>query len=241
MGLDAVELILRVEDKFAISIDDDEAAKASTVGDLYNIVLSKLDVTPGCLTSKAFYLTRRALIECLGLPRRSIHPGTALSQFLPDETRQSQWQSIQERIGLATPSLRVPAALKQAFYKGAFFISSGIAATLCIACLWRGWFAASVIVLSVVLWVALSIASMSIAKRLLSPKLATELPADTAGELARVVLSMNYQHFAPPEAPAKPTNEEIWKRLVDIIQDQLQIDREEIVPNARFVDDLGVD
>ncbi|MGD0631828.1 MAG: hypothetical protein ABR987_21055, partial [Terracidiphilus sp.] len=60
MGLDSVELVLRTEDEFSIILSDDEAASAITVGDLYNLVLSKLDVTPGCLTSKAFYATRRA-------------------------------------------------------------------------------------------------------------------------------------------------------------------------------------
>ena len=73
-----------------------------------------------------------------------------------------------------------------------------------------------------------------------STSLATELPADTAGELARVVLSLNHEHFAAPEAAAKITNEDIWRRIVDIVCDQLQVDRAEVVPNARFVDDLGV-
>ena len=46
MGLDAVELILRTEDEFGITIADDEAETASTVGRLYEIILSKLDLTP---------------------------------------------------------------------------------------------------------------------------------------------------------------------------------------------------
>jgi acyl carrier protein len=38
MGLDSVELIVRVEKTFQISIPDKEAEKIVTVGDLYNIV-----------------------------------------------------------------------------------------------------------------------------------------------------------------------------------------------------------
>ena len=34
MGLDAVELVMPVEEKFNISITDEEASKALTVGDL---------------------------------------------------------------------------------------------------------------------------------------------------------------------------------------------------------------
>ena len=63
MGLDAVELVMRTEDEFSITLSDEEAAAAVTVGDLYRTVLAKLDVTPGCLTSKAFYNTRRAIVD----------------------------------------------------------------------------------------------------------------------------------------------------------------------------------
>ena len=42
MGLDIVELIVRVEEVFQIHIADQEANSVSTVGDLYNLVLGKL-------------------------------------------------------------------------------------------------------------------------------------------------------------------------------------------------------
>jgi len=46
MGLDAVEIILRTEELFAISIADDEAEAVRTVGDLYGLICSKLNLTP---------------------------------------------------------------------------------------------------------------------------------------------------------------------------------------------------
>jgi hypothetical protein len=46
MGLDAVELVLRTEEFFVISIGDDEAASVRTVGDFYNLICTKLDVLP---------------------------------------------------------------------------------------------------------------------------------------------------------------------------------------------------
>jgi hypothetical protein len=45
MGLDAVELVLRTEEFFVISIGDDEAASVRTVGDFYNLICTKLDVS----------------------------------------------------------------------------------------------------------------------------------------------------------------------------------------------------
>jgi hypothetical protein len=46
MGLDAVEIILRTEELFVITVEDDEAAAVRTVGDFYNVICSKLNVTP---------------------------------------------------------------------------------------------------------------------------------------------------------------------------------------------------
>ncbi|HZB89492.1 MAG TPA: hypothetical protein VE291_12580 [Terracidiphilus sp.] len=241
MGLDSVEIVLRTEDEFSITISDDEAAGSITVGKLYDLILSKLDTTPGCLSSKAFYLTRRALVSSLGVQRRSIRPATPLSPLLPDETRRTQWGQLRRHLGMPTPPLRIPADLKQDLYKRTFFVSSVIAAVLCALALWFGWSTIPVFIISAVLWVALSIGCMSLAERLAAPALATELPVDTAGELARVVLSLNYEHFVSSGISTKPTDEDIWRRLVDILCDQLQVSRDEVVPNAHFADDLGVD
>ncbi len=46
MGLDAVEIVLRTEQLFAISFTDEEAASVRTVGDFYTLICSKLNVPP---------------------------------------------------------------------------------------------------------------------------------------------------------------------------------------------------
>jgi hypothetical protein len=46
MGLDAVEIILRVEELFSIEIGDEEAAKVETVGQFYELICSKLRLPP---------------------------------------------------------------------------------------------------------------------------------------------------------------------------------------------------
>jgi acyl carrier protein len=240
MGLDAVELVMRTEDEFSITVSDDEAATALTVGEFYRVVLAKLDVSPGCLTSKAFYTTRRALVDALGVPRRSIRPSTRLSPLLPDETRKEQWELIKCSLGLSMPGLRIHGDLKQDIYKRTFFFGSLLAILACIIGLSLGWHGLVVFPLAFVLWIALAIASLPVVERLSIPRYASELPADTAGELAQVVLSLNQDRFQPTNGTVEQTNEDVWRRLVDIICDQLQVAREEVVPNARFVDDLGV-
>ena len=43
MGLDSVELILRIEEEFDVEIADDEASAIVTVGDLYKCLVKKWD------------------------------------------------------------------------------------------------------------------------------------------------------------------------------------------------------
>ena len=44
MGLDTVEIVLRTEEVFGVSLPDEECGKIVTVGDLYRAVLQKLDL-----------------------------------------------------------------------------------------------------------------------------------------------------------------------------------------------------
>jgi hypothetical protein len=46
MGLDAVEIILRAEELFNIEIGDEEASTIETVGDFYELICSKLQLSP---------------------------------------------------------------------------------------------------------------------------------------------------------------------------------------------------
>ena len=94
VGLDAIEIVISTEEFFGIAIEDEEAAAARTVGDLYRLVCSKLELQamPSPLTSetlpkvtekeKVFFVLGQAftpaaptrgsavvLTECMGLPR----------------------------------------------------------------------------------------------------------------------------------------------------------------------------
>jgi len=45
MGLDTVEIVLRTEEVFGISLPDEECAQIITVGDLYRAILTKLNLS----------------------------------------------------------------------------------------------------------------------------------------------------------------------------------------------------
>ena len=101
MGLDSVELIMAVEEKFGIEITDKEAGEIRTVGDMHQVVVGKLSLTDKslCWTQKAFYLLRRNAISLFGVARHSFTPDTKLGSFIPKQHRRQHWLKFQSSVG----------------------------------------------------------------------------------------------------------------------------------------------
>ena len=80
---------MEIEDVFDIQLEDAEAEKMRTPGDLIESVLSKVsraDVTV-CLTQRAFNLLRKALLRALPLKRRQIAPAVPLGDLVAKNAR----------------------------------------------------------------------------------------------------------------------------------------------------------
>ncbi len=107
MGLDIVELGLAVEHAFEIALPDEEASKVVTVGDLYTLVLSKVNglSSPRCLTSAAFYQTRRAIMEALGVERIPIPVSLGCYSLLATPLMTDGSPEVVLRIKNSLPSL----------------------------------------------------------------------------------------------------------------------------------------
>ena len=92
---------------------------------------------------------------------------------------------------------------------------------------------------------ALILVSAIIMLPILTRPLKGHVPSDCTRvrSSVRSLLRLNFGKLAKEEGPrAAGWNErELWEMLCDSIQDQLGVSREEIVPDARFVKDLGVD
>ena len=78
MGLDSVELVMEVEDRFGIKIEDEEATKICTVGDMFRIVREKVQHS----SDEQLWESLRGLIaEELRVPVQEIRPE---SRFVED-------------------------------------------------------------------------------------------------------------------------------------------------------------
>ncbi|MBL0161973.1 MAG: hypothetical protein IPP47_33690 [Bryobacterales bacterium] len=233
MGLDIVELFLAVEGKFQIHITDEEASDAFTVGALHQLVVGKLQLTDvqRCLTSVAFYRLRRAFVDVLSVQRRQIRPETPLEPLLPIQRRRALWTAIEHRMALKMPNLHYPRR-----------IDWGLTA-LCVPAaltpvpfLQTGGYTVPLLLVLPMLGYALAHGLL----RLVS-QLAVEFPSGivTVGDLARDVLARNYAVLV--ESTGGWTSQAVYDVLVDVIVRQTGVDRAQITPEARLLDDLGID
>lgn len=96
MGMDGVEIVMETEDAFGITIEDGEAEKIRTPGQLIDLVISKVSTEGAqpCTTRRAFHRLRRALIVKLGIERRRIRPDTRLDSLIPLRRRRERWSAL---------------------------------------------------------------------------------------------------------------------------------------------------
>lgn len=96
MGLDGVELVMEVEDEFKIALSNEEASQTTTVGQLVDLVFSRLrhDKREPCPSQHGFYVIRRHLIDLLAVERSVIRPDTRLEDLMPMIGRKRLWRRL---------------------------------------------------------------------------------------------------------------------------------------------------
>ena len=233
MGLDGVELVMAVEEKFGISITDEEATKALTVGDLKRLVTAKLDVAPadGCLTQRAFHLVRKNAMTEFGILRRNLRPDTTLKTVVPQSTRRKSWRNFQDALGVAElPELVRPQIVNLTI---TILVLSGIVVPVWYGAVHGQHFGS---------WIAFGVALGALVgwgSARLTKSMKTEFRAghDRVGDLARFLVA-NYPERIGKARTGKWTDEEIASLLREIIIDQLGVTSFD--DNSRFVQDLHI-
>ena len=129
MGLDVVELMKAVEERFELHIPDEDAATLTSTRKLIDYLNAR--VTPAtnasrdCATQHAFYRVRKALMA-VGVQRAAVVPPAPLAELLPIRTRRRSWKAIRKELGVRSwPELHRRAWLERTVWYGGF--ATGIA------------------------------------------------------------------------------------------------------------------
>jgi len=101
MGLETVELVIRFEEAFGITISDEVATSMTTPRAVTDYIMTQVATAEGsaCLSQQAFYFLRRGFSNQLHLSRSEFHPEASLQKLIPKETRKTVWQQLQTEMG----------------------------------------------------------------------------------------------------------------------------------------------
>lgn len=207
--LDAVEIVFEVERAFDIKISDGEAARCQYVGDLFDVVLSKVHhVERGpipCIAASAFRNLRKTIQE--KNPEQEVTPKTRLSALMPAGRRWAWWLQLGKSSGLVLPS-----ALPWRPSMVSYILSLAIGAIIGASALLAGAGARSFLLGAIATFVSLEVKS---ANRKHAETLGIGNDA-TVGDLAKITAAINIGRLGRPNASYRRSD--IWVALVGVIR-----------------------
>jgi acyl carrier protein len=233
MGLDAIELIIEIEQKFGINIPDEEAEKITTVGKMYDAVWSHLGEkhTDKCKSQILFYTIRKHFEELFQLPRQECKLDTLTNSIFPEINRRKIYEEFSSVSKLILPEL----ALTK--FWGIFLNAIGlitILASLILAIVLVYFYDLSYWYF---LYPIIGIFITSFISKLLTPKRII-IKQKTVRTFTEEILKLNYSKISKDGAHNR---KEVESVINQIIIDKIGVNLDEISLEKSFTDDLGVD
>jgi hypothetical protein len=233
MGMDIVDMVLDVEERFGISLPDVECQNVVTVDDLNQLVFSKLgkaDQTK-CLTSATFYRIRKVIAETVGIDKRTLKPETQLQELLSIEQRRELWASIGDRLALELPELsRSPGWDRTLFAIPVLsLVVPLVLASMDVLKIEESF---TIAVLGTLVTYGLAKATEPLKKYFHPESL-------ILGSLTKTVLALNVGSLTAGQDGLNKND--VYTILLEIIADNTGLSVEEIKPHHAFIDDLCMD
>ncbi|TWT64907.1 acyl carrier protein [Crateriforma conspicua] len=228
MGLDAVEIVMDVEDHFGISIQNTEAERVRTVGDLVALIQSRIEAAhlATCPTLKSFLCLRSTVRKLTSDETLRIRTGTRVVDVMNRSQRRRLWTQLDDILGTAPPGLRRPPTLRKLL---ALLVLTAIVIAIVAAV------AIDVAILPLTLALAaivtLVLHVITVPFRIYPPDTLSTF-GGLARRIAGVTVATKQLHLGSVDA--------ILDELRPIVVDTLGVDSSEVVLNARFVEDLGM-
>lgn len=235
MGLEAVELVIAMEETFDITISDAEAERTFTPKDATHLIASKLEISqqPQCLTQTAFYFLREKVVNgCHALSRPQVRINTNLRETIPKDLHTWVWKMIADDGKLRLPDLERPRWLT--WLIGGWSMSAAILTTIGLL-----WIVEPMGVLGSVavgLCIAYLVSTLGL---YLTRPYRREIPAryGEISNLVRVLVLGNPNFFKRNKK--QWTYEQIRTMMKYLVMEVL--DTEEYHEDWRFVEDFGID
>jgi acyl carrier protein len=216
MGLEAVELVLEIEDRFGISLPDDVASDTETVAQLIEVVAARVqqEEVGRCWTNHSFYKLRRELLKILALSPRKIRPSSQIKALIPRRQRRATLRQL-SRAGINPPPLGLSSTAQ--------FIVLG--STTIPFVLWTVWLGSRWPLLGVV-------PSLIVAYGLTRPLAVHAREFNTVGGMAQYLASKVLES----NADIALSRSQIAAKVRAVVAEQLQVCVEDLDDETRFLD-----
>lgn len=232
MGMDSLELLIDIEKAFSISIPDQEAEKIITVGDFHNVVWKHVEGREGekCKSQSLFYILRKGFQQEFNVPRNEIRPGGSVSELFPEQDRRRAYYAFAESTGLKLPDL----VLTRPWYLflngfGIATIIGGLGISILLAGFWN-----------YSQWIFLLPVAGIIYTILISDVLDPKRTVIESGQLRQFTKRVLANNFAELAKETGLNRKEVESVINYIISDRHGIDLDEITPEKKIGDDLGI-
>jgi acyl carrier protein len=230
MGLQMVEIVLKTEHRFGVTLPDAECAKVRTVGDLGALVLSRLPAASGaCPTARAFFTLRRELRKRTDAARHEIRPRTRLDALLKSGLR-GHWRALR-KVEPRLPRLRATDAVDKALV--AALCIGVVAAAAFIAATWvrHGPLAAALALL-------LALVALVMLARL-RQQVGWRVPpgVETVGDIARLIAPIEFARGSSDER--RLTEQRVLEEIRRLTAEVLGVPLDRVCVESEFAKDLG--
>ncbi|MGI9443888.1 MAG: hypothetical protein ACR2N1_15560 [Rubripirellula sp.] len=108
MGLEGVELVMDVEDRFCTSFPDAELEHMQTVGDLHTFIMERIRSQHSSVSTSAamFDSIRKILVEQFNVDRAKVQRSTRLDSLVEAGSREQFRRSIESALATKIPRLK---------------------------------------------------------------------------------------------------------------------------------------
>lgn len=233
MGLDSVEILVKVENTFGIQISNADAERLITVGDYHYTVWKYIGGRKSlkCPSQQMFYKLRKSFAGTLNFPAGDLRLDISPENVFPKISRRQSYLQFASVNGLQLPEL----VLRPVWNK--FLTAFGFATIfggLLLSVIWVNFFdSPSWLLISPLAGIGVTwlVSDLLDAKR-------TIIPCSTIRSFTQEVLARNYATVSNETGPGRKEMETI---INHIIANMTGLELSEILPEKSLTDDLGID
>ena len=233
MGLDSIEIMVKVEKTFDISIPDREAEQIVTMGDFHNCVWKNLEGKYGdrCQSQVLFYKLRQVLFNNFQIPKSDFKLDESMEDIFPMENRRESYANFSIATDLELPALKLTRPWKLFLNTVGFVL---IAGGLVVSSIEINFFKAnkSALIFPFVGYtITILISEMLNNKRIV-------IKPNTVRGFVQEVMVRNYSKLIKNGGINR---KEVETVINLIVADMAGLEIEEITPEKRIGADLGID